>query len=137
MICYGLMDPPEPPYILILMSSIQGVAFNVLWVRTLWPYIDLDLIFIFIQPTGVDNFMMMKITMIVMIILIMIMIPPQPAGVAYMTSVAPPALVGTAISLMATVTWVVGKGVSLSIVMLVLHHNHDHALIGHLSLAEG
>ena len=114
MICYGLMDPPEPPYILILMSSIQGVAFNVLWVRTLWPSIDLHLIFILTQPMGVDNLMMMmKITMIVMIILIMITIPLQPAGVAYMTSVAPPALVGTAISLMATVTWVVGKGVSL------------------------
>ena len=38
---------------------------------------------------------------------------------------------------MATVTWVVGKGVSLRIVMLVFYHNHDHALIGHLSLAEG
>ena len=113
MICYGLMDPPEPPYILILMSSIQGVAFNVLWVRTLWPSIDLHLIFILTQPMGVEYMMMMKITMIVMIILIMITIPLQPAGVAYMTSVAPPALVGTAISLMATVTWVVGKGVSL------------------------
>ena len=76
--------------------------------------------------------MMMTITMIVMIIIIMITIPLQPAGVAYMTSVAPPALVGTAISLMATVTWVVGKGVSLRIVMLVLHHNHDHALKRHL-----
>jgi len=65
MVCYGVMDPPEPPYILILMSSIQGIAINVLW----------------------------------------------PAGVAYITSVAPQALTGTAISLMATVTWVVGKGV--------------------------
>ena len=36
---------------------------------------------------------------------------PQPAGIAYMTSVAPPALTGTAISLMATVTWVIGKAV--------------------------
>ena len=36
---------------------------------------------------------------------------PQPAGIAYMTWVAPPALTGTAISLMATVTWVVGKAV--------------------------
>ena len=81
--------------------------------------------------------MMMKTTMIVMIIIIMMKIPLQPAGVAYMTSVAPPALTGTAISLMATVTWVVGKGVSLRIVMLVFYHNHDHALIGHLSLAEG
>ena len=32
MVCYGVMDPPEPPYILILMASIQGIAFNVLWV---------------------------------------------------------------------------------------------------------
>ena len=32
MVCYGVMDPPEPPYILILMSSIQGIAINVLWV---------------------------------------------------------------------------------------------------------
>ena len=39
---------------------------------------------------------------------------PQPAGIAYMTSVAPPALTGTAISLMATVTWVVGKAVKSS-----------------------
>lgn len=65
MVCYGLIDPPEPPYILIAMASIQGIAFNVLW----------------------------------------------PAGIAYMTSVAPPALTGTAISLMATVTWVIGKAV--------------------------
>ena len=35
----------------------------------------------------------------------------QPAGIGYMTWVAPPALTGTAISLMATVTWVVGKAV--------------------------
>ena len=33
MVCYGLIDPPEPPYILIAMASIQGIAFNVLWVR--------------------------------------------------------------------------------------------------------
>ena len=58
MICYGLMDPPEPPYILILMSSIQGVAFNVLWVRTLRPSIDLHLIFIL--TTSVDNLMMIR-----------------------------------------------------------------------------
>ena len=132
MICYGVMDPPEPPYILILMSSIQGVAFNVLWVRTLWPSIDLHLIFILTQPTGVDNLMILTITMIVMIIIIMMIIPLQPAGVAYMTSVAPPALTGTAISLMATVTWVVGKAVSLRIVMLLFDRDHDHALIGHL-----
>ena len=32
MVCYGLINPPEPPYILIAMASIQGIAFNVLWV---------------------------------------------------------------------------------------------------------
>ena len=36
--------------------------------------------------------------------------PLQPSAVSYMTSVAPEALTGTAISLMATVTWVVGRG---------------------------
>ena len=32
MVCYGVLDPPKPPYILILMASIQGIAFNMLWV---------------------------------------------------------------------------------------------------------
>ena len=32
MVCYGVIDPPEPPYILIFMASLQGIAFNVFWV---------------------------------------------------------------------------------------------------------
>ena len=40
MVCYGVIDPPEPPYILIFMASLQGIAFNVFWVSGDYDYND-------------------------------------------------------------------------------------------------
>ena len=40
----------------------------------------------------------------------------------YMTSLAPPALTATAISIMATIIWVLGKGVSSLIITHFCHH---------------
>ena len=122
MICYGLMDPPEPPYILILMSSIQGVAFNVLWVRTLWPSIDLHLIFIL--TTSVDNLMMMEITMIVMIILIMITSPASGGGLHDLGGAPGPRRHGD----QPHGDCHLGRWQRGELVMLVFNHNHDHAL---------
>ena len=100
MVCYGVMDPPDPPYILILMASLQGIAFNMLWVGA--DYHHNDQLF----RLNLSRARALRSEICSCLIL-----AAQPSGIAYMTSVAPQALTGTAISLMATVTWVVGKGV--------------------------
>ena len=100
MVCYGVMDPPDPPYILILMASLQGIAFNMLWVGADYHHND-----------ELFRLNLSRARALRSEICSCLILAAQPSGIAYMTSVAPQALTGTAISLMATVTWVVGKGV--------------------------
>ena len=101
-IFYFLKATDSPPYILILTNCLDGTGMNIFWVSHLIIRRRGR------KGEGVGNLEdKYKST-----------VETQVSIMQYMTSMAPPALTATAISIMATIIWVLGKGVSGKILRL-------------------
>ena len=101
-IFYFLKATDSPPYILILTNCLDGTGMNIFWVSHLiiWRRGR--------KGEGVGNLEDEYKSNV----------ETQVSIMQYMTSMAPPALTATAISIMATIIWVLGKGVSGKILRL-------------------
>ena len=101
-IFYFLKATDSPPYILILTNCLDGTGMNIFWVSNSINRRRGR------KEEGVGNLEDEYISAV----------ETQVSIMQYMTSMAPPALTATAISIMATIIWVLGKGVSGKILRL-------------------